>query len=183
MMRGISVSPSSPSSSSSLSFVFSSGLACRAAALASALLLGACAIGGGKVGMTRDDIVARYGAPGVVLPLASGETRLQYSRQPAGQEAEMIDLDAAGRVVRVRQVLNLNEFSKIRPGEWTRGDVLREFGRPARIEHAGNWDGDILTYRWREHVLNRLFFVFVDRQGRVGRTQQGDEYLEVPFDN
>ena len=147
------------------------------AGLSALVLLGACAVGGAKPGMGRDEVIARYGTPTAVVPLPSGETRLQYSRQPAGQHAEMIDLDAGGTVVRAREVLNLQEFLKIRPGEWTRDDVLREFGRPARIERAGNWDGDILTYRWREnHLLNRLFFVFIDRQGRVGRTQQGDEY-------
>lgn len=147
------------------------------AGLSALVLLGACTIGGAKPGMARDEVIARYGTPSAVVPLSSGETRLQYSRQPAGQHAEMIDLDASGTVVRAREVLNLQEFLKIRLGEWTRDDVLREFGRPARIERAGNWDGDILTYRWREnHLLNRLFFVFIDRQGRVGRTQQGDEY-------
>ena len=148
----------------------------RVVCLMSTVTLAACAVGGAKPGMTREEISSRYGEPTAVVPLASGETRLQYSQQPAGQHAEMIDLDPAGTVVRAREVLNLQEFSKIRPGAWTRADVLREFGRPARIERVASWDGDILTYRWREHVLNRLFFVFVDSQGRVGRTQQGDEY-------
>jgi hypothetical protein len=145
--------------------------------LSSALLLSACAVGGARPGMARDEVIARYGTPTAVVSLPSGETRLQYSRQPAGQFAEMIDLDASGQVVRAREVLNLREFSRIVPGEWTRQDVLREFGRPARIDRAGNWNGDILTYRWQEnYLLNRLFFVFVDSQGLVGRTQQGDEY-------
>ena len=147
------------------------------AGLSALALLSGCAVGGAKPGMGRDEVISRYGTPTAVVLLASGETRLQYSGQPAGQHAEMIDLNAGGTVVRAREVLNLREFLKIRPGEWTRDDVLREFGRPARIERTGNWDGDILTYRWRENnLLNRLFFVFVDRQGSVGRTQQGDEY-------
>ena len=156
---------------------------CCAVCLASAMLLGACATGGGRPGMAREEIIARYGTPSAVVLLASGQTRLQYSRQPAGQYAEMIDLDATGKVVRVREVLNLREFSKIQPGKWTREDVLREFGRPAQIDRTGDWSGDILAYRWRENVNNRWFWIYIDGQGRVGRTQQGDEYPVFHDDN
>ena len=89
----------------------------------------------------------------------------------------------SGKVVRVREVLNLREFSKIQLGKWTREDVLREFGRPAQIDRTGDWSGDILAYRWRENVNSRWFWIYIDGQGRVGRTQQGDEYPVFHDDN
>ena len=49
-----------------------------------------------------------------------------------------------------RQVLAENEFNRIVPGQWTRADVEREFGPPARIEHVASWTGPIMTYRWRD---------------------------------
>ncbi len=110
--------------------------------------------------MARDGVVARMGLPSREVVLAAG-TRLQYSGQPAGQYATMVDLDASGHVLRLRQVLQATEFARIVVGEWTRDDVEREFGRPASIDHVANWPTDILTYRWYE-VQDMLFWVYLD---------------------
>ncbi|MCJ0765849.1 hypothetical protein [Variovorax terrae] len=131
-------------------------------------------------GTPREAVLARFGPPTRTVPLASGE-RLQYSSQPAGQFAVMVDLDAAGRVLQARQVLTAAEFARIRPGQWTRGDVEREFGRPATVDHTRDWAGDILTYRWTDGS-DMFFWVYVDGQGLVQRTQQGMEFRNAPND-
>ena len=144
-------------------------------AAATALILGGCAVQSVLPGATREEVMARYGAPSMVVPLASG-TRLQYSRQPAGQTAVMVDLDAAGRVVSVRQVLNPADFSRVVVDQWTRADAEREFGRPASIDHVGTWSGDILTYRWRDAAnFDMYFWVYLDAGNVVRRTGQGME--------
>ncbi len=125
-------------------------------------------------GMERDAVIARMGAPTAVVGLVSG-TRLQYSGQPAGQHAWMVDLDLQGRVVAVRQVLQASEFARIEVGAWTRSDVLREFGPPASVDRVGSWPHDILTYRWRGSE-DMLYWVYLDDQQRVQRTEQGVEY-------
>ena len=141
------------------------------------LLMAGCAFTPVKPGMSRQDVLASQGRPTAVVPLASG-TRLQYSRQPAGQSAVMVDLDAAGQVVSVREVMALNELSRIAPGTWTRQDVLREFGRPASIDSVASWQGDIMSYRWRDSSLQDMFFwVYLDAEGRVQRTGQG---MDIP---
>lgn len=66
--------------------------------LATAITLDGCAVERIALGAPRDQVLARYGAPTRVVPIASG-TRLQYSRQPVGQTAIMVDLDAADQVV------------------------------------------------------------------------------------
>lgn len=144
--------------------------------LALAALLAGCAnFSALQPGTSREDVVARYGTPTRVLPLTAG-TRLQYSTQPAGQTAVMVDLDAAGRVVAVRQVLDAREFAKIEPGQWTREDVERAFGPPARVDHVASWSGDILNYRWLDNVQNMLFWVYLDHRNVVQRTGQGMEF-------
>jgi len=141
------------------------------------LLMAGCAFTPVKPGMSREDVLASQGQPTAVVPLASG-TRLQYSRQPAGQSAVMVDLDAAGKVVSVREVMALNELTRIAPGTWTRQDVLREFGRPASIDRVASWQGDIMSYRWRDSSLQDMFFwVYLDAEGRVQRTGQG---MDIP---
>ena len=118
----------------------------------------------------------RYGRPDAVVPWAGG-TRLQYSRQPAGQSAVMADLDATGHLLALREVMNPQNFARVEIDRWTREDTLRELGRPARIDRVASWNGDILTYRWLDSgVQNMMFFVYLDGAGVVRRTGQAMEY-------
>ncbi len=149
--------------------------------LAFGLLLAGCAVFSPvHPGMTRAQVQERLGAPTAVVPLPGGEERLQYSGQPLGQSATMIDLDASGHVLRDRQVLTAADFARIQPG-WSRADVLREFGPPAKIDRVLSWDGDVWTYRWRADG-DMFYWVYFDPAGQVGRTQQGMEYFNAPND-
>ena len=152
-----------------------------------AALLSACAItpfGGFDVapGTPREAVIARMGAPYRVVRLANGE-RLQYSMQPVGQQAWMVDLDGAGKVVQARQVLTETNFHRIEPGKWTREDVEREFGRPAWIDGVASWNGPVMTYRWRDRANSDMFYyVYLDRQNVVQRAHPGMEFINFPND-
>ncbi|OGB09971.1 MAG: hypothetical protein A3E79_17105 [Burkholderiales bacterium RIFCSPHIGHO2_12_FULL_61_11] len=139
------------------------------------LALAGCAFRSAQPGMSQQEVIARNGTPSRVLPLGAG-TRLQYSGQPSGQWAFMVDLDAAGRVIASRQVLARNEFSRIKIGRWTREDVEREFGRPAWVDHVASWPGDIMTYRWLDGGQAMYFWVYLDGANVVKRTGQGMEF-------
>jgi hypothetical protein len=145
------------------------------AALAALVVLAAGCVTSVQPGMSREQVLASYGTPTRTVPLASG-TRLQYSAQPAGQWAIMVDLDATGKVVSSRQVLNIQDFSRIEVDKWTRADVEREFGRPAKIDGVISWSGDIMTYRWRDGVQDMFFFVYLDAGNVVRRVGQGMEF-------
>jgi hypothetical protein len=140
---------------------------------AAALLLAGCA--SPQSGMSRDQVLASWGTPTRTVPLASG-SRLQYSGQPTGQRATMVDLDAAGKVVSVRQVLNIRDFSRIEVDKWTRADVEREFGPPAKTDRVASWSGDIMTYRWVDSTQDMFFFVYLDAGQVVRRVGQGMEF-------
>ena len=140
------------------------------------LLVAGCVVSTLRPGMSREEVVAQYGKPSRVLALPAG-SRLQYSSQPAGQSALMVDLDAASKVVAVRQMMTLAELSKIEPLRWTRGDVEREFGRPASIDRVASWPGDIMTYRWLDITQDMFFWVYLDASNVVQRTGQG---MEIP---
>ena len=133
-----------------------------------------------SVGASQDEVLARYGPPTAMVALPVGK-RLQYSMQPAGQSALMVDLDAAGRVTSVRQVLNPTDFARVAVGQWTRADTLREFGRPASVEHVGNWSGDILMYRWQYANDPMLFYVYLDANQVVQQTGTGMEHRRDPW--
>lgn len=124
-------------------------------------------------GMPRAEVLARWGQPTRVVPLPDGE-RLQYSFQPTGQEAVMVDIDATGRVRQARQVLNERDYARIPiDGSWTAEDIGREFGPPASVGAVARWDGPVWTYRWRGGMVDQMFWVFFDPAGRVRRTQTG----------
>ncbi len=143
--------------------------------IAMAALMAGCALVPVKPGMSRDEVISRRGSPTAIVPLPSGGSRLQYSGQPAGQFADMIDVNAAGRVVAVRQVLTPSEFARIELGKWTRQDIEREFGRPAKIDRVYSWPNDIMTYRWSENSMDMLFWVYLDSRNVVQRVGQGIE--------
>lgn len=141
-----------------------------------ALWLGGCSvfpITSVKPGMSREEVISTMGPPTAVVNLQPG-TRLQYSGQPSGPHAFMVDLDTAGRVASVRQVLTEKDFERIVPGKWTRADVLREFGRPALVERVASWNGDILTYRWYG-IQDMFYWVYLDGGQVVQRAHAGVE--------
>ena len=140
------------------------------------LLVAGCVVSTLRPGMSREEVVAQYGKPSRVLALPAG-SRLQYSSQPAGQSALMVDLDAASKVVAVRQMMTIAELSKIEPLRWTREDVEREFGGPASIDRVASWPGDIMTYRWLDITQDMFFWVYLDASNVVQRTGQG---MEIP---
>ncbi|MBA2962965.1 MULTISPECIES: hypothetical protein [Ramlibacter] len=152
-----------------------------AAGAASVLALAGCATGSNlQPGASRDQVFASMGRPTAVVPLPNGGERLQYSLQPAGQYAYMVDMDAGGRMVSVRQVLNPIDFARLNAnlGQWTRADVEREFGRPAKVDHVASWNGDIMTYRWNEGPdMDRFYWVYLDPQNVVRRAHPGIETL------
>lgn len=133
-------------------------------------------------GMGRDQVLASAGQPTRVVPLPGGGQRLQYSMQPFGHYAFMVDLDAAGRVVRSRQVLTAAEFHRIEPGKWTLADVEREFGPPAWVDGVQSFQGRVLTYRWKEGNEPMFYWIYVDPQGVVQRAHPGVEWINAPDD-
>ena len=148
------------------------------AALTIALLSG-CSVVQVKPGTPREEVLALYGQPSREVPIANG-SRLQYSYQPAGQQAVMVDLDAAGRVVSSRQVLQSTEFARIGINQWSRADVEREFGRSATIDRVANWPGDIMTYHWKDASQDMFFYIYLDSANIVQRTGQGMDFRKDP---
>jgi hypothetical protein len=146
--------------------------ALSACALAVALLCG-CAGVPEKItaGTGREQVVQALGAPTAVWPMPAGGTRLQYSRQPQGRQIYDIDLDASGRVVQVRQVLERGSLDRVPvDGSWRSEDVLREFGTPAMKATLRSVSGEIWSYRYMDASAPFLFHIDLDPQGVVRRT-------------
>ncbi len=147
-----------------------------------AALLAACASPSRIApGTPAAEVLRTLGAPTGRYPMPDGGERLQYSMQPAGQSVYNVDLDAQGQVLRVEQVLDEAWFGqRIRPGVWTQAEVLREYGRPARITGVHNFVGDVWVWRYLDGPTWRLLFIDIDRAGVVRGWSSGDENLPDP---
>lgn len=147
------------------------------ATLALAVLLGGCASDPSRLdlGRSKAEALQQLSTPTAVYPLSSGE-RLQYSRAPAGTQVNNVDLDAAGRVVSVRQELDEGLFgSTVQPGTWRIADVLRTYGRPVEISQVTSFDGVIWSWRYRAMNSFRFLYIYIDPQGVVDHYSVGDD--------
>ena len=65
-----------------------------------------------------------------------------------------LDLDAQGRLRKVEQVLDIQWMNRhIAIDRWTRADVLRAMGRPARVEKVARFEGDVARDIHALHLL------------------------------
>ncbi|MDR5740919.1 hypothetical protein [Caballeronia sp. LZ016] len=145
-------------------------------ALACAILaLNGCAQQEARVdaGMDQQGIVARLGPPKESYDLPGGGKRLMWPTQPMGSTTTAVDVDASGKVLSVRQVLQDNEFYRAEIGKWTREDVLTHFGRPFETSYFKRMDREVWSYRYVENNIDHLLFHFYfDPQGVLRQTQK-----------
>lgn len=128
-----------------------------------------------RVGMTRQELDARYGSPAATRHDRDGDV-LIYSSAPLGQRASAAHLDAQGRVVSVEPLLNTEHFATIQVGEWNKQDVFTHFGKPAEISRIPNYE--VWSFRYRENeTWDSLFHVMFDPVGVVRQTQNGPDPL------
>jgi len=110
---------------------------------------------------SREDVLATWGNPTLRFPEAEGGERLIYASGPLGMSAQVVILDAAGRVRSRHNALREEEFAKVLAGEDDRDSILRRFGPPgwvytfaARGELVWEWRYcDQWTYPARFNVL------------------------------
>jgi len=80
----------------------------------------------------------------------------------------------------VRQVMTRSDFARIATdGSWTRADVEREFGPAPDNERVSSWDGPILSYRWREGMIDLYYWVYLDPAGVVRRAHEGVDWRNM----
>ncbi len=153
------------------------------AALALALLVSACAQPwqNYQAGADVSTVTARLGPPLEVYDLPNGGKRLMWPTQPLGETTTAADIDAAGKVVSVRQILDENEFYKAQMGTWTRKDVLLNFGRPEETAYYPLMKRQVWTYRYMEAgVWYMMYNFYFDDQGVLRTTQKTPDPLHDP---
>ena len=148
----------------------------KAAVLAACAVVAGCMVPQWQKPGTPSDVIAKgMGQPHVRVTLPDGGERWLYSYQPAGQQVYHMNFDAQHALSGVEQVLDEYHFQQLRVGVDHRQNVFEYFGKPALVEHVGNFNGDIWTYRIHQNSLDRQAHVFIDPQGVVQRVMFTDE--------
>lgn len=113
-------------------------------------------------GMSASAVLAQYGQPVQIWPDLDGKggKTLEYSQQPMGQSAWMIQIDALGKVISIEDTLLAAARFRVQAG-WTPDQVSRLLGRErSRVffKNSGEdvWDwtvpDDSVTRRQRFNV-------------------------------
>jgi outer membrane protein assembly factor BamE (lipoprotein component of BamABCDE complex) len=157
-----------------------------AAGLALILSLSACAPLARRtpaVGAPLAEVTARLGRPNAVYPDPSGGQVLEYRGQPMGQFQHMARIGPDGRLLSYEQVLTSENFARIEVNQWSKDDVLRNFGRPAEVSRDRVNDDEVWSYRYKEQgVWNSMMNVYFNRRGIVRRTgNSADPLLDERF--
>jgi hypothetical protein len=98
-----------------------------------------------------------------------------------GETTTAADIDAAGKIVDVRQVLQVNEFYRAEIGKWTKSDVLVNFGRPVETAYFPLMKREVWTYRYQEdNVWYLMYNFYFDQQGILRLTQKTPDPLHDP---
>jgi len=139
---------------------------------------------GFKAGEPEANVIARLGPPDEVYDLPGGAKRLMWPTQPMGEVTTAADIDSAGKVTSVRQVLQPNEFYRAEVGKWTKVDVLLNFGRPEEITSFASIKREVWSYRYLEDgVWYQLFHFYFDDAGVLRSTQKSPDPLHEQNDN
>jgi hypothetical protein len=150
---------------------------------AAASLLAACAQPHQQIeaGADQSTVIARLGPPKETYELPNGGKRLMWPTQPMGTTTTAADIDASGKVVSVRQVLQDNEFYRAEVNKWTRNDVLINFGRPFETSYFKLMKREVWSYRYLENNVDYMIFHFYfDDQGVLRTTQKQPDPMRDP---
>jgi hypothetical protein len=150
---------------------------CALAALA--CLLSACAPlfrQPPPVGAPVGDVVAALGQPAASYPDPGGGQVLEYRGQPMGQFQHMARIGPDGRLLSFEQVLTSENFARVKIGQWTKDDILRNYGRPAEISRVAFHNYEVWSYRYKEAgVWNSMMSVHFDQNGVVQQMLNGPD--------
>src|SRR5579864_6270873 len=159
------------------------GLRRTALACLGALVLAGCAQPWQQFqpGEDQSTIISHLGAPRETYDLPNGGKRLMWPTQPLGETTTAADIDASGKIVDVRQVLDENELYKAQIGVWTRKDVLVNFGRPVETSYFPLMKREVWTYRYMEaNIWYLMYSFYFDNQGILRLTQKTPDPLHDP---
>ncbi len=123
---------------------------------------------------TETEVRAQFGEPRTVTIAADGTRTLEYPRQPEGVTNYVIVIGANGKLASLRQLLNADNFARIKPG-MNRAELRRILGPHAATQRFELKKQDVLTWRFAVGTHTKVFSVTLDADGKVIETAIGED--------
>jgi hypothetical protein len=110
-----------------------------------------------RAGQSEADVTQLLGKPTGRYSGPSGQTRLEFASGPYGRTTWMVDLDAAGKSIAWKQVLNEASFSSVQSSFQGKDQAWLRYtlGRPGDVR-GGGWQGG-QVWSWR-YPTNECFW-------------------------
>ncbi len=124
---------------------------------------------------TEVEVRQQFGEPVTVITEADGSRIFEYPRQPEGWTNVVITIGPDGKMTSLRQLLTEANFAKVTPG-MDKLQVRKLLGRHAKATPFVLKDEEVWDWRYRpDPNTSRIFSVVFGKDGRVLRTQTGDD--------
>jgi hypothetical protein len=121
----------------------------------------------------------QFGDPVTVTVEPDGSRTLDYPRQPEGWTNYVIQIGADGKMSSLRQLLNPDNFAKVKPGLGQQ-DVRNLLGRPAKTTPYALKNEEVWDWRFKHNGQeSKLFSVTFDSSGKVVSTATADDPRET----
>ncbi len=125
------------------------------------------------------DVRKQFGDPVTVTVAADGSRSMDYPRQPEGWTNYVITIGPDGKMSSLRQLLNPDNFAKIKPG-LSQQDVRNILGRPAKTVPYALKKEEVWDWRFKHLGQNsQMFSVTFDAGGKVLVTGIADDPRET----
>jgi hypothetical protein len=123
---------------------------------------------------TETEVRAQFGEPKTVTIAADGTRTLEYPRQPEGVTNYVIVIGANGKMSSLRQLLNADNFARIKPG-MDRAELRQILGPHASTQRFELKKHDVLNWRFAEGTQTKVFSVTLGADGKVVETAIGED--------
>ncbi len=147
------------------------------------VLLSACTSPGSlKPGTSEAVAIQSLGRARASYVLADGTKRLEYSGR-FSQQTWMLDFQPSG-LVRTEQVMTVQKFSELKPGQDNKTTVQHQLGIPYEISQLPRLQREVWSYRLKlDGVFPALMHVQFDTAGMVREIFSGPDFdweREIP---
>ncbi len=128
---------------------------------------------------TEVEVRKQFGDPVTITVQADGSRVMDYPRQPEGWTNYVITIGADGKMSSLRQLLNDDNFARVRPG-LTAQEVRALLGRPARQQRYDLKNEEVWDWRFKQHGQDsKLFSVTFGADGKVSGSAIADDPRDV----
>ena len=126
---------------------------------------------------TELEVRKEFGEPVTVTVMPDGSRIMEFPRQPEGWTNYLITVGTDGKMSALRQLLNADNFSRIKPG-LSQLEVRNILGRPAKMTPYALKNEEVWDWRFKPQQESKIFSVTFGPDKRVVATATMDDPRE-----